>query len=443
MSRALAYAGRSEKPVNAVAGSSPRNVSDEAGRRPDAKNVTWRPSDSCSRAAATPARTICELKAPARPRSPATSSSPTFWTDSCSLRIGRFGSCPAASAASRVIRLIASAYGRRCSMRCSARRKRAAATISMARVIVRMFWTDEMRFRTSRCEGIVLLAQARARRLGGDDLDAFLQRVALFVEVVAEVLGVLLDGLVDLLDGVIGPVAALDLLEQLGVAGLDGVRQAREEVLDAVGVDAIDVPVGGRVDLHDLLLDRDRLALTLVECAHQPLAARQRALRVGIELGSELRERLELTELREVELQTAGDLLHRADLGATAHARHADADVDGRAHARVEQLRLEEDLAVGDRDHVGRDVRRHVASLRLDDRQRGQRAGPEVVVELDGALEQPRMQVEDVARVGLASRRAAQQQRHLAVRVGVLGQIVVDRECVAALVEEVLAHRAA
>ena len=67
----------------------------------------------------------------------------------------------------------------------------------------------------------------------------------------------------------------------------------------------------------------------------------------------------------------------------------------------------------------------------------------EVVVELDGALEQPRVQVEDVARVGLAARRAAQQQRHLAVRVGVLGEVVVDRERVPAVVEEVLTHRAA
>ena len=53
------------------------------------------------------------------------------------------------------------------------------------------------------------------------------------------------------------------------------------------------------------------------------------------------------------------------------------------------------------------------------------------------------MQVEDVARVGLAARRAAQQQRHLPVGVGVLGQVVVDDQRVLAFVEEVLAHRAA
>jgi hypothetical protein len=44
---------------------------------------------------------------------------------------------------------MASAYGRRCSIRCSARRSRAAATISMARVIFPTFLTDEMRWRMS------------------------------------------------------------------------------------------------------------------------------------------------------------------------------------------------------------------------------------------------------------------------------------------------------
>ena len=85
-------------------------------------------------------------------------------------------------------------------------------------------------------------------------------------------------------------------------------------------------------------------------------------------------ERFELAVLREVEAQTAGDLLHRLDLRRATDARHRDADVDRRAHAGEEQVGLEEDLAVGDRDDVRRDVRRDVAGLRLDDRQRGERA---------------------------------------------------------------------
>ena len=94
---------------------------------------------------------ICELKPPASPRSPVTSSSPTFDSDSCSRSSGtRAASAPAACAAWRVMRAIASAYGRSASIRCSARRRRAAATISIARVIFWMFLTEAILFLTSR-----------------------------------------------------------------------------------------------------------------------------------------------------------------------------------------------------------------------------------------------------------------------------------------------------
>src|SRR5215211_8432525 len=103
---------------------------------------------------------------------------------------------------------MASAYGRRCSMRCSARRSRAAATISIARVILRMFLNDAMRPRMSfrvatgvwSGRGGLLLpgllrggagpigALGRASLLAQDAVGlALLDRVALGVEVGAEV----------------------------------------------------------------------------------------------------------------------------------------------------------------------------------------------------------------------------------------------------------------
>ncbi len=149
-------------PVKLPTTSRPRNASEDAGRRPEAKYTGVRPSAWWSRPAATPARTALELNAPARPRSPATTSSPTLETESCSARIGRFGTLPAASAAIRVIRRIASAYGRSASIRCSARRSRAAATICMALVIFWMFLTESIRLRTSRCEMAMVPQQAPA-----------------------------------------------------------------------------------------------------------------------------------------------------------------------------------------------------------------------------------------------------------------------------------------
>src|SRR3984893_850597 len=52
------------------------------------------------------------------------------------------------------------------------------------------------------------------------------------------------------------------------------------------------------------------------------------------------------------------------------------------------------------------------------------------------------MQIEYIARIGLASRRAAQQKRHLAIGDSLLGEIVVDDQRVQRVVAEIFAHRA-
>ena len=67
---------------------------------------------------------------------------------------------------------------------------------------------------------------------------------------------------------------------------------------------------------------------------------------------------------------------------------------------------------------------------------------PELLVQLRRALEQPGVQVEHVARVRLAARRPAQEQRDFTVRLRVLRQVVVDDQRVAGAVAEELAERA-
>ena len=63
---------------------------------------------------------------------------------------------------------------------------------------------------------------------------------------------------------------------------------------------APDVP---DVDRHHLLLDRHRRVQRLLEQLDEALAAVELGARDGVELGTEGRERLELAELREVELE--------------------------------------------------------------------------------------------------------------------------------------------
>src|SRR6185312_2114165 len=123
-------------------------------------------------------------------------------------------------------------------------------------------------------------------------------------------------------------------------------------------------------------------------------------------------------------------------------AAYRDADVHCRTHTGIEQVGFKKDLAVGDGNHVRRNVRGNVARLGLDDGQCSQRSAAEFVGQLGRALQQTRVQIEDVSRIGLASRRTAQQQRNLTVRRGVLREVIVDDQRVASVVAEVLTHGA-
>ena len=237
---------------------------------------------------------------------------------------------------------------------------------------------------------------------------------------------------------VVEHVGVAQRVEHLGVAA-EVVEQLALEAQHVLDRDLVELAVGAGPDRDDLLLDRERRVLRLAQQLGEARAAVELTTAGGVEVGGEQRERLERAVLRELELQRSGDLLDRLDLGVTTDARHRDADVDRGTLVGVEQVGLQEDLAVGDRDHVGRDVRRDVVRLGLDDRQAGHRSGAELVGELRATLEQTGVQVEHVAGVRLASRRAAQQQRHGAVGLGLLRQVVEDDQDVLAVVHPVLA----
>jgi hypothetical protein len=66
-----------------------------------------------------------------------------------------------------------------------------------------------------------------------------------------------------------------------------------------------------------------------------------------------------------------------------------------------------------------------------------------LVVHLGGTLEETRVEVENVTGVSLTTGGTAEQQRHLTVGNGLLGQIVVDDDGVTAVVTEPLTHGAA
>ena len=198
------------------------------------------------------------------------------------------------------------------------------------------------------------------------------------------------------------------------------------------------MPLGAEEDRDDLLLDGQRRVLRLLEQLDQTCAALELGLGGLVEVGGEGREGLQLAVLGQVQAETSCHLFHRLDLGGATDAGHRHTDVDGRTHALVEQVGLQEHLAVGDRDDVGGDVGRDVVGLGLDDRQTGHRTATEFVGQLRATLQQTGVQIEDVTRVGLAARRAAQQQRDGAVGLGLLGQVVEHDQHVLAVVHPLL-----
>ena len=103
-------------------------------------------------------------------------------------------------------------------------------------------------------------ARSSVRRL------ALVVGLALLVEVVAEVVGELLDRLVERLLRLVGPVAARRSSRACRrPRSAARSTQLRVELGDAVDVDAVEVAVRRGVDHGDLLGDRHRLALALVE----------------------------------------------------------------------------------------------------------------------------------------------------------------------------------
>src|SRR6266571_148483 len=259
--------------------------------------------------------------------------------------------------------IILSAYGRvACTAACALRR-RVAATTCIALVIFCVFLIESMRRTMSLYEGICL----------GGFLDRFggvrLLGVALDAELVVEGR----DGGVEAREqGVVQRFLLFDVLQDAGPLASQEADKTRLPLAHAGDGNLVEVPLRSRVEHRDLLRQRHRLVLVLLEELREARATLELVAGRRVEVGGELREGGQLAVLGEVEAKLARDLAHRLGLGVTAHTRNADADVERGALAGVEEVGLQVDLAVGDGDDVRRNEGRDVVCLRLDHRQRRQ-----------------------------------------------------------------------
>merc|ERR1719470_313424 len=224
------------------------------------------------------------------------------------------------------------------------------------------------------------------------------------------------------------------------VRSLDVLNEGSLEGGDLAGVNLVQEATDTAVDDGDLVLNGHGYVLALLQQLSQPDTSVQQLLGGGVEIGTELGEGSDLTVLGELELHGTGDLLHGLGLGSGADTGHRETDVDGRSDTLVEQLSLQDDLAVSDGDDIGGDVGGHITSLGLDDGQGSEGATSHGVGHLGGTLKQPGVKVEDITGVSLTAWGTPEQQRHLPVSDGLLGQVVEDDHSVHAVVTEVLSH---
>ena len=113
----------------------------------------------------------------------------------------------------------------------------------------------------------------------------------------------------------VGDATGAQLVEQRRVPGAHELEQFALEPANVDDGDVVEVARGAGEDRHDLVVDGHRAVERLLEQLDHPVAAVELGLCGLSSSVPKLGERLELAERGEVELEPAGDLLHRRDLG--------------------------------------------------------------------------------------------------------------------------------
>mmetsp|Transcript_18180 Transcript_18180/g.42282 ORF Transcript_18180/g.42282 Transcript_18180/m.42282 type:complete len:302 (+) Transcript_18180:32-937(+) len=224
------------------------------------------------------------------------------------------------------------------------------------------------------------------------------------------------------------------LLRELGKQRcLDTLDMSEPQCLEAEDLfdsNLVQVPACARPNRHNDLCCRHWDKLLLLQQLRKNAATEKLLLGRSIKVRTELSEGGDLTVLCQLELQCACNLLHGLDLCCTSDTAHRQADIHSWTDTLVEQLGLQEDLPICNTDNIRRDVSTDIAGLRLNHRQCCQGSTTHCLfVHLRCPLKQSRVQIEHVTWIGLTTRWAPQQQRHLAVSHSLLGQIVIEYHC--------------
>jgi len=119
--------------------------------------------------------------------------------------------------------------------------------------------------------------------------------------------------------------------------GLQPILQFELIFFHAIDRHRIDIPILHRPHDRNLLFNWNRVVLLLLEQLDNPLTAFEARFGPRVQIGTELRERRQPAELRQIELHFAGHLLDRLDLRSRTDAAYRQADRNCRTDALVKR----------------------------------------------------------------------------------------------------------
>mmetsp|Transcript_27976 Transcript_27976/g.58799 ORF Transcript_27976/g.58799 Transcript_27976/m.58799 type:complete len:353 (-) Transcript_27976:577-1635(-) len=212
------------------------------------------------------------------------------------------------------------------------------------------------------------------------------------------------------------------------------------ECLHVLDIDPIAVSLNSNEERGNDLLRLIRHVLPLLEKLVKTNSTVELLLGGGIEIRSEFGEGGNLTVLGQLELHRTGNGFGGLVLSGGTDAGHGQTDGDGGTLSLVEEFRLQENLSVGNGNDVGRNVGGHITGLGLNDGEGGEGSSTNVAVHLGGTLEETGVEVEDISGVGLTPGGTTEEEGHLAVGHGLLGEIIVEDHGVLSVVAEEFSH---
>ena len=230
------------------------------------------------------------------------------------------------------------------------------------------------------------------------------------------------------------------LADEIRLVGSEVLTQFAGELGDLIHRYVINQALDAGIDNGNLLRQVEGAELGLLQQFTQTLTAAQLGLGGGIQVGSELGEGCQFVKLGQFQFQGTSDFLDGLGLGGTTNPADRNTHIDGRTQTRIEEVRAEEYLTIRDRNHVGRDISGDVTGLGFNNWQGGHAALTHGVGKLGCPFQQAAVAIKNVTGIGLATWGTAQQQRHLAIGLGLFGEIVIDNKGGLALVHKRLSN---